>query len=104
MGSRIPLQPLKYCDLGHMHFHVFLPTFPCFFQNAIKEIYNKDASISIYLNFFLFISVQCHRVAEFKHFLLSVDVYPARAVVHMIHMRIGYRKISEDSLRASSLD
>jgi hypothetical protein len=30
-------------------FHVFLPTFPCFFGDVIEEIYNKDASLSIHL-------------------------------------------------------
>jgi hypothetical protein len=46
-----------------MYFHVFLRTFQCFFQNAIEEIYNKDASLSIRLKK-IFISVrglQCHR-------------------------------------------
>jgi hypothetical protein len=49
----LPLQrnPIKNIAtvVHHLHFNVFLPTFPCFFQDAIEEIYNKDASFSIHL-------------------------------------------------------
>ena len=52
--SRFSGTPSKYCDCGHLHFHVFPPTFPCFFQDAIEEIYNKDASLSIHLKKFIY--------------------------------------------------
>ena len=54
--------PSKYCERGHLHFHVFLLTFRCFFWDAMEEVYNKDASLSIHQKkkIYLLLSVACN--------------------------------------------
>ena len=43
----------KYCDISMS----FYPLSHAFFWDAIEEIYNKDASISIHLKIYIFTSV-----------------------------------------------
>jgi hypothetical protein len=49
MDPASELNLIKILRPCRLHFHIFLPTFSCFFRDAIEEIYNKDASLSIHI-------------------------------------------------------